>query len=383
MNAPTLHTVLGQPSWSFRSNLVTAHLTRLGGHLGPVAFRLGRKTVEPFSVAPWAEEKLAADTPNILRVLRGDFFCAPFGGNAARWRGEKHPPHGESANEKWSLLAFDKSGDRLTLHARLETKLRPGLVDKQITLIKDHTALYQRHTISGARGPMNLGHHAMLKFPETPGSGAISTSRFVRGQVCPVTFETPEHFGYQSLRPGASFRSLDRVPQLDGGTADLSLYPARRGFEDLVMLTADAKLDFAWTAVAFPNEGYVWFSLRDPSVLRHTVFWISNGGRHYAPWNSRHTAVMGLEDVTSYFHFGLAESAKPNPINRAGFPTTVALDPKKPTTIPYIMAVAAIPSSFDRVASIRPVSGGVELTSVSGQRVPCALDLSFLNVENT
>jgi len=89
------------------------------------------------------------------------------------------------------------------------------------------------------------------------------------------------------------------------------VYPARRGFDDLVMLSADPDLPFAWNAVTFPAQRYVWFSLRDPRVLRHTIFWISNGGRHYAPWNGRHTGVLGLEDITSYFHMG--RRSRPGP----------------------------------------------------------------------
>ena len=380
MSAPSLHVVQGQPSWSFASSHVAAHLTKLGGHLGPVAFQLGKKTVSPYSVAPWAEEKLGADVPALLHALRGDFFCAPFGGGT--WRGEKHPPHGETANATWFLEAFEKTGVRVTLHASLATKVRKGRVDKFISLVDGHTAVYSRHVLSGMRGPMNLGHHAMLKFPETPGSGAISTSKFTEAQVLPEPFERAENFGYQSLKPGAAFKSLARVPQLDGGIADLSRYPARRGYEDLVMLTADPKLPFAWTAVTFAEEGYVWFAMRDPRVLRQTIFWISNGGRHYAPWNGRHTAVMGLEEVTSYFHLGLGASAKPNSLNRRGIPTTLALHAKKPTTVNYIMAMAAIPKGFDRVAEIRAAGAGdgdgVELVAESGKRATCALDVGFL-----
>ena len=43
-------------------------------------------------------------------------------------------------------------------------------------------------------------------------SGAVSTSRFVRGQVLPVPFEQPENYGYSALKPGATFRSLAAVP---------------------------------------------------------------------------------------------------------------------------------------------------------------------------
>lgn len=379
MSAPSLDTIQGQPSWTFQTDEVTAHLTKLGGHLGPVKFKLGKKTVQPYSVAPWAEESpLPTGTPALLKALRGDFFCAPFGGG--EWRGEKHPPHGETANAKWTLEAFEESGTRVTLHTSLATTVRKGRVDKFVSLVNGHTAVYSRHVISGMRGPMNLGHHAMLKFPETPGSGAVSTSKFVRAQVLPEPFEQPVNYGYSTLKPGAMFRSLDNVPQLDGGRADLTRYPARKGFEDLVMLTADAKLPLAWTAATFAGEGYVWFGLRDPRVLRHTIFWMSNGGRHYAPWNGRHTAVLGLEEVTSYFHLGLGASAKPNQLTRSGYPTTVTLNPKKPTTVNYIMAVAAIPKRFDRVKTITASKDGryVELVAESGKRVRCALDVGFL-----
>lgn len=377
MSAPTLHIVHGQPSWSFRSSHVHAHLSKLGGQLGPVAFRLSHRLVTPFSVAPWAEEKLAPDTPGLLRALRGDFFCAPFGGNTTPWRGEKHPPHGEPANVAWQLRSFERSADRLTLHAKLHTSVRPGTIDKFITLVEGQPVIYQRHVVS-ARGPMPVGHHAMIKFPEAPGSGIVSTSRFVAARVFPDAFESPENRGYQSLQPGATFRSLERAPLLNGGTTDLTRYPARRGFEDLVMLTADAKLPFAWNAVTFPAERYAWFALRDPRVLRHTILWISNGGRHYPPWSGRHVSVMGIEDVTGYFHYGLAESAKPNPLNRRGIPTALMLNPKKPAAIPYIMGVVEIPAGFDRVADIRRAGEGIDLVAANGKRARCAVDVDFL-----
>ena len=377
MSAPTLHTVHGQPSWSFRSSHVHANLTKLGGHLAPVSFRLAHRLVAPFSVAPWAEEKLAPDTPGLLRALRGDFFCAPFGGNGTPWRGENHPPHGETANANWQLKSFERSADRLTLHARLHTSVRAGTVDKFITLVEGQPVIYQRHVLT-ARGPMPVGHHAMIRFPDTPGSGVVSTSRFAAAQVFPDAFESPENRGYQSLQPGAAFRSLERVPLLAGGSADLTRYPARRGFEDLVMLTADAKLPLAWNAVTFPRERYVWFALRDPRMLRHTILWISNGGRHYPPWSGRHVSVMGIEDTTSYFHYGLAESAQPNPLSRRGIATALMLDPKKPAAINYIVGVAEIPAGFDRVADIRRAGAEIELVAASGKRARGAADVDFL-----
>jgi hypothetical protein len=343
-------------------------VTALGGHLAPVDFQLGRKTVQPFSIAPWAKEKLPPGLPPLLIALRGDFFCAPFGGNGTPWQGERHPPHGETANARWQLRALEQAEGHARLHATLDLQTRPGRVDKHLTLRDGETVVYQRHTISGGRGPMSVGHHAMLKFPDAPGSGAVSTSRFIRAQVLPVPFELPENYGYSALKTGARFRTLDRVPLAAGGTTDVSSYPARRGFDDLVMLTADPKPSFAWSAATFPGERYVWFALRDPRVLRQTILWISNGGRHYAPWNGRHTGVMGIEDTTSYFHLGLAESARANPLSRAGIPTTLALNPQQPTTVNYVVGVAAIPPGFDRVADITATKTGIELRAASGKR---------------
>lgn len=375
MKLPVIH---GQPSWPLRSSHVHAHLTRLGGHLGPVQFRLGRRTVAPLSVAPWAEEKLPREMPALLKALRGDFFCAPFGGNGTPWRGEQHPPHGETANAAWRLERLEHAETQVTLSARLDLKVRPGRVTKTIILPEGSPVVGQSHEIAGARGPLSVGHHAMLRFPEEPGSGLIATSPFVRGQVLPTPFEDPAQRGYSSLQPGAEFTSLAEVPLANGGTTDLSVYPARRGFDDLVMITAAPDLPFAWNAVTFPAQRYVWFSLRDPRVLRHTILWISNGGRHYAPWNGRHTGVLGLEDTTSYFHYGQAESAGANPLRRLGLPTTLTLDPRRPTTVRTLMGVAEVPTRFGRVERIEPAPGGVVLVSAQGGRVPVAVDLNLL-----
>jgi hypothetical protein len=336
------------------------------------------KTVEPFAVAPWAERKLPSGVPDLLRSLRGDFFCCPFGGNGSPWRGEHHPPHGETANGRWSLVSLEAGQGRATLHARLRTRVRRGQVDKFLTLIDDHAALYSCHVISGMQGPMSVGHHALLKFP--PGAaGRISTSRFEHGQVLPSAFESPEGGGYQSLRPGAVFRSLKRVPLQDGSHADLTVFPARPGYDDLALVAAPARLPFAWSAVTFSQPSYAWFALRDPRLLRSTLLWMSNGGRHYFPWNGEHSRVLGIEDVTANFHYGLAESARSNPLRRRGIATALRLDPSRPTTIRYIMGVAAVPFGFDRVADIRPAGGGVELVASSGLRSRVRMDLGFLD----
>ena len=379
MKKPQLKTVEGQPSYRVATGDVEAYVTEVGGQLGPVTFDRKGTKIKPYSVAPWVKEKGISKLPPILKVLRGDFFCLPFGGNDTPYKGEAHPIHGETANVKWKFAGLERSKNEQTLHLKLKPKVRAGTVDKRIRLVSGHQALYIKHTISGMKGPMNPGHHAMLKFPDQPGSGRISTSPIAYGQVLPVPAEDPAMGGYSCLKPGATFKSLDAVMTQTGELTDLSRFPGRRGFEDIVMTVADPTLPFAWTAVTFPKEGYVWFSIKDPQVLRNTVFWISNGGRHYDPWNGRHVNVMGLEDVTAYFHFGLDESAKRNPISSKGYPTVLRLNEKKALDVNYIMGVARIPKTFSRVQNIEPNSdGGLSLIPERGRAVKVPLDLSFI-----
>jgi hypothetical protein len=374
-----LKSKFGQPSWRLKNNAVDAWITRAGGMLAPATFRLadGRR-VQPFSIAPWAGEKIPAGTPPLLQVLRGDFFCAPFGGNGMAWRGEKHPPHGEAANSNWSLISATRERDATAIHLRLPYQVRRGTIDKRIVLRREHSAIYCEHTLSGFSGPMSLGTHPCLRVPGPEGSAHVSVGGWEFGQVLPVPFEDPATGGYSSLKVGARFDSLGSVPLANGGETDLSRYPARAGFEDLVMLLGKPGRSLGWSAVTFPQERWVFLQLKNPEVLCHTVLWHSNGGRHYAPWNGRHRGVLGLEETTSYFHLGLAESVKPNALSRAGYPTAVMLSPKKPLRVAHIFAVAAIPRGFDFVADVQAAPGGVTVTAASGRTIRLEVDVGFV-----
>jgi hypothetical protein len=369
--------VLGQQSWRLKSDKVLAYVTRLGGMIAPVTYRLNGRKVSPYSVPPWAEERVPSGTPALVRAARGDFFCLPFGHDARPFRGERHPFHGECTNGDWRFEGLRRDGEGVTLRLSFTTRIRRGLITKEVTLKPGHTAVYQRHVISGMRGPMSYGHHAMLKFPAGEGSGRIAVGPFLFGQVWPEPFEDPAAGGYTSFKVGARFKSLRSVPRADGGTADLSTYPARPGFEDGVTLATDPRLPFGWTTVTFPSERFLWFSLKNPRELGQTLFWFSNGGRHYPPWNGRHRNVMGLEEITAMAN-GLPSSVAANPFSRAGSPTHKVMDPRRPTSVRSIHGVASIPPGFDVVASVRAAPGGIELRSKSGRVARARVDLAFL-----
>jgi hypothetical protein len=372
--------VLGQPSWRIQSSHVEAFVTELGGHLAPVVFDRGQRRIQPYALPPWWNERLPPHLPPVIKVLRGDFFCLPFGGNAEPFRGERHQVHGETANRKWKFESLKREAGRTTLHLSLKTTVRRGRVDKSITLVEGHNAVYCQHIVSGMSGPMDFGHHAMLKFPDQPGSGILTHSAIKFSMVSVLPLENAETFGYSMLKPGAKFSSLDRVPTMTSGRADLTRYPARRGFEDLVLLATKQSEPCAWVAVTFPEQRYVWFALKDPQVLRQTALWHSNGGRHYPPWSGRHLNVLGIEDLTGFFHYGLAQSARRNRLNELGEQTCFTLTPDQPLKVNYIMAVATVPRDFADAASIEPANNwqSVKLISSTGKTVNVPLCADFV-----
>lgn len=371
--------VFGQPSWPIRSSSVEAFVSEVGGHLAPVIFDRRGRRIQPYALAPWWNEKLPANTLPLIKVLRGDFFCLPFGANAEPFRGERHQVHGETANRKWKFEVLEREDARTTLHLSMNTTVRRGRVDKRITLVNGHNAVYCQHVVSGMSGPIDFGHHAMLKFPDQPGSGILTHSPVKFGMVSVRPLENPETFGYSMLKPGAKFASLRRVPTMTGGWADLTRYPARRGFEDLVLLATKQSGPFAWVAVTFPEERYVWFALKDPQVLRQTALWHSNGGRHYPPWSGRHLNVLGIEDLTGFFHYGLRPSARRNCLNELGEQTCLQLRPNEHPDVNYIMAVAEIPHGYDCTKRIQAErDGAVTLVSGGGRSVRVPLQYDFL-----
>ena len=368
-------TVAGQPSWRLANAEVELFVTRTGGHLAPVTFARGGAAIRPYAVAPWAEEDLPPDTPPIIRSLRGDFFCMPFGGNDEVWEGEDHQVHGATANLDWELVTHTAD----ELHLRMESNVRPAVVDKRISLRPGHNAIYSQHQVSGGTGPIPIGHHACLKFPDVEGSGRLSSSRKIHRQVFVDPAEDPATGGYSCLQPGAIIDDLSACPTVFGTTADLTQFPLRRGFEDIFIQCDDPTLPFAWNAVSYPDLGYVWLSIKDPRVLSSTLYWWSNGGRHYAPWNGRHRNVLGMEEITAYFHYGLARSAAPNSLRKQGIPTTVELDPNEPLVVNYIMAACPTPAGFGRVTDIQQRDAEtVTLVDENGTEVEMALALGFL-----
>jgi hypothetical protein len=376
-------TVHSQPSWIVATPQVEVALTRIGGHMAPVTFfRDSDRPVRPYHVSPWQDEKPSAMPAPVLGPLRGDFFCAPFGGNSEPVAGEKHPPHGEIVGEPWRLVGTRRSGGVTTLTAEFETRVRRGKITKELSLVDGHQVVYSRHVLAGYSGRMPLGHHATLAMPETEGSVRIATSPLRWGMTCPSLFSDPRQRAPGSSDWYSRWTDLAKVPVAWKGTpdADLTRLPARFGHADLVQCVNEPWEKTggpAWTTATFTDRGYLWYALKDPAVLNSTVFWIENHGRHGHPWNGRNHC-LGLEDVTAFFADGLAASTADNVLTRDGVATSVALSPDRPTAVNYLQGVARVPAGFDGVQRVEFAPGTATFVSASGQRVSVPVRHEFL-----
>lgn len=376
---PLVKTIASLPSWVIRSLDVELAVTQLGGHMAPVTFyRRSASPIRPYYINPWRDEGLKIDEP-VLVPLRGDFFCAPFGANAAAYRGEKHPCHGEPATARWKLLAAERSAGTTSLTLSMKTRIRPGRITKRLLLADGQNVVYSQDTLEGFSGAMPMGHHATLAVPAEPASVRVATSPIRFGMTCPVPFSDPAAGEYQSLAINKRFQSLQQVPLIwaEAGVADCTSFPARKGFTDLLAVFNKPSKAPAWTAATFERQRFVWFSLKDPAVLSATAFWISNGGRHGVPWLGRNRC-LGLEDVCAYFAEGLAASVRPNALTKAGIPTAIKLSPKRPTTINYIQGVVKVPRGFGRVRTARFAPGSVTFISQTGKSATAKVWHEFL-----
>jgi hypothetical protein len=368
----------GQPSYLLKNDQVTVHVTVQGGHLTATF----NEIISPFFTAPWCSEADIGDIDPIIKVLRGDFFCMPFGANVEPYEGQNHPVHGKTANDCWEWVDVDNSNPEKALRLKMDLNADGSAVDKIIRLRDGEPVVYSEHVVTGFEGKSPVGHHATLQFPTEPGAGMVDMTEPVCGFTPPAPIEDPAMGGYSLLKPGEEISDRTNAPCCDGGRADLTRYPTRKGYEDVVIFVSDASKEFVFAAASFPDEGYLFFQLKDPRVLAETLFWLSNGGRHYAPWNGRIKGVLGMEEITGFFHYGIKESVQPNFLQQRGAKTFLEFKKDQPTSIKVIMGVVPIGKDFGGVQDITRSSDGEITILGKGSEtiaVPCNLDFLVAN----
>ncbi len=345
------------------------------GHIRRFEIESGARRIRPLHTAPWVDDPEIAADPDILgnlKYLSGDFFCAPFGKSDV----EAGSPvsHGWPANTPWRSIGDVRGAGFVTGRFVLEHPVMGARVIKQITLRDGHPFAYEQHTFEGGSGGVSASSHAMTRFAT---HGRVSFSPKAFAETPAMEQEMDPALGRSVFAPNERTTDLSQFPLRDGTTADLHRYPIADRHEDFVMLVEAPGASLGWAAAVRPDARDIMLSLKNPSDYPVTFLWFSNGGRFYAPWNSRHVGVLGIEEGRAYSGYGHAASVAPNPLSKAGIPTSVTLTPSGAVSLRHVVGGLPLPDGWTEVGDVSVESNALRIVA-DGGTLSVPFDSDFL-----
>lgn len=354
---------------------VRARVELLFGMISELVVERGGRKISMLHKAPWLGEKMPEDAAPHLGGLAGDFFCAPFGDASA----DGAPGHGWPANTTWTHLGTERKRSETIARFRLDHKAMGADLVKELRLVDGHPFLYQRHVFTGGHAEgMSVANHAMVSLPN---GGRLSFSQKRWWETPQIPLEPDPARGRSLLACPAKVVDPQHFPLAAGGEADITRYPFAARHEDFTIGVEAEGSRLGWTTVAREKEGDLFISLRNPARLPMTMLWFSNGGRDYAPWNGRHVGCLGVEEGINRRMLGDSAGRTPHPLDAAGVPTGLTLDPNGTVEVRHVIGSVAW-GGDGKVASVAPVAGGIEVKATVGsvQAIPC--DLAFLQISS-
>jgi hypothetical protein len=349
---------------------VSLVLDLVNGHIAALEVEREGRVLHPLHRAPWVDsgETLPDGIPSGLSRLSGDFFCAPFSRNDV----EDAPGHGWTANAPWFLVSDERVEGGRQATFRLSRPVFGAMVEKVLTLRDGHPFIYQEHRLSGGKGGISVSHHLMTRM-KVGGLLSFSRKTFAFSPDSPLEPEISR--GRYALRYPAQ-ADLTSFPLADGGTVDLRIYPPAERHEDFLTLAEAPGSPLGWTTVNRHAEADMLIVLKQPEVLPVTMLWMSNGGRDYAPWNSRHIGVLGIEDARASAS-GHAASLRENALTRQGIPTAFTLG-KGDVVVRQVFGVAPLANTHNPVRSVETTSGTLTVTFEDSTQTALPFDDTFL-----
>ena len=341
---------------------ISVRFNPAGGIIHEVVIETGGQTLRPLHCAPWVRngEALPDNVAPVERQLAGDFFCAPFAVAEP-----DIPIHGWAANGAWEHAGTVEAQDGgVTAEYKLHEPVAGARLTKRITLYPGQPIVYQTHIFDGGVGRLPIAHHAML---HVPGGAKLSFSPKSAGRTPPGAPETDAVRGTSILAYPQEFSSLSSVRRSDGTFVDAGMYPFEKGHEDLIVLSENAENRIGWSAAVAREDGFLFFAVKDARMLPQTVLWMSNGGRYYAPWNSRHIAVLGIEEAATALHL-MPEDQRDRDAAPDGqaVPVALHLSPLRSTAIRYAFGAIPVPTGWSEVIDIKLEFAAVTLTDCGG-----------------
>ena len=323
-----------------------AEIQLLGGMLGPIRFRLDDgRAVQPMAVAPWAEDEGAEydELPELLKRLRGEWPCVPFGAPAApcglpdHWQPAGPNPvcaefHGYSGHHEWEVV--DESESAITIAAHYPADHAVRRLTRRIAGVPGQACVEVALTIEARREVRTtIALHPVFRLPEAAQKAKLDLGSYDSGRVFPMRVEP----GRSWLTPDAAFECLDKVPAGEE-SVDATRLPLEFDAEELVQVLGAS----GQATLANEEEGYRVCLKYDPALFPSVLLWISNRGRQSYPWNGRFVA-LGIEPVRGAFDLGPDVGADPgNPIAAGGHETAILLRPGGPLATRYSIAADSI-----------------------------------------
>jgi hypothetical protein len=348
---------------------ITFTFDPLGGFLRDLRVTDAGRTLAPLHTAPWvtSDEDLSG-IPLHLARLAGDFFCAPF----AREDGAS-TMHGWTANGHWTIQSAPG------LRAVLDHAVLGATVVKSLILHDNHPFVYQRHSFIGGNGHVSAANHAMVTLP---GGGLLRFSPKRWFENAPTPPEPDPARGRSALRYPARVTDPRHFPRADGTSADLTTYPwtphtADGGFEDFAVGVEATGHALGWTAVTRLGAGDLYLSLRRAQDLPMTMLWHSDKGRDYAPWNSRHSACLGVEEGAAPYMLGVGAAETPDPLTAAGQQTGLHLSPHGTAEARHVIGCVSWPTG-EPVLALTPGPDTLTITGEGGTTRTVPFATSFL-----
>jgi hypothetical protein len=321
---------------------------RLGGMLAPLTFIVeGGRQISPLYLAPWSAEESRPALPEVLRYLRGEWPCVPFGsyrpkdGFPPEWAaaigsGDGDPYlHGFGSNVQWTWTRVTPYAVELSCRYPADDDIEELV--RRITPVPDRAAVDLELLVKPRRRTrLPVGLHFTFCKPQTRAvlrPGAYGDA---------WTYPGPPFEEIQAFAPNIRFQDLRRVPARSGGFIDATTFPLPVPAEDLIQLNGvDGQF-----RIDLPGDGsrvsLSWNRQHFPSVL----LWMSNLGLLRPPWNGAHVA-LGVEPVCSAFALGLEATRNDNPLSRSGINTVIEFDPATPFRTSYRISATALSGSAE------------------------------------
>jgi hypothetical protein len=284
-----------------------AEVQALGGMLGPLHFRLdAERELQVMHVAPWAGTTDSLALPGILRRMRGEWPCVPFGRTDLppdlpdgwqplapddRWA------HGYSSNHRWECEY--QSADRLSLAIEYPDDSPVARIERHVRAVAHAPALdidlvvWPRHSLR-----LPAGLHPTFRLPHP--NGRVQLKLGTHEGI--FTYPSGSAGAISRLRPDTRSDSLDAMAGMSG-TIDLSHLPLDDDGEELLQvraLRADGGAPLSLHYLDYEAHVGLWW---DTAQFPDLMLWMSNRGRPEFPWDGRHVA-LGAEPVNSVFDLG-------------------------------------------------------------------------------